>query len=103
VISISGQVVDSDSMNPLPGAEVYVLNPGITFEQWRTDQGAMSDVFTSAKADNQGNFSVPDKLALNVGYTIVFYAEGYKLKVFENTSFDSKTPVNLQLLIKMTK
>jgi serine protease Do len=103
VITVSGQVVDGDSMNPLPGAEIYVLNPGISFDQWKTDQGALTDVLTSAKADNQGNFSVPDKLALNISYSVVFYAEGYKLKVYENQTFDSKTPVNLELLIKMTK
>jgi hypothetical protein len=103
VVTLSGQVVDGDSMNPLPGAEIYVLNPGISFDQWKTDQGAMADVFSSAKADSQGNFSVPDKLALNVSYTVVFFVDGYKLKVFDNQTFDSKTPVNLKLLIKMTK
>jgi hypothetical protein len=103
VISLSGQVVDGDSLNPLPGAEAYVLNPGISFDQWKTDQGAMTDVFTSAKADDQGNFTMPDKLALNVSYTVAFYAEGYKLKVYENQTFDSSTAVDLQLLIKMTK
>ena len=103
VVTISGQVVDGDSLNPLPGAEIYVLNPGITFTQWKADQGALSDVFTSTKADDQGNFVLPDKLALNVSYTIVFYSEGYLLKVFENQTLDSTTPVNLQLLIKMNK
>ncbi len=103
VISISGQIVDADSMNPLPGAEVYVLNPGVSFDQWKADQGSMSDVFTSTVADNQGYFALPDKLALNVSYTVVFYAEGYKLTVFADQVFDSSTSTDLQLLIKLTK
>lgn len=103
VVTISGQVVAADSMNPLPGAEAYVLNPGVSFEQWKNDQGAMSDVFTSTTADNQGYFTLPDKLALNIKYTVVFFAQGYKLKVYVDQTFDSTTPVNLQLVIKMTQ
>ncbi len=103
VITISGQVIDADSKNPLPGAEIYVLNPGITFDQWNTDGFANADIFTFAKADDQGNYALPDKLALNVAYTLVVYAEGYKITYGDNLTWTSKDPVNYQMDLKLSK
>ncbi len=103
VVTVSGQVVDADSKNPLAGAEIYVLNPGTTFDQWSTNGFVDGDVFTYAKADDQGNFLLPDKLALNVGYSIVVYADGYKITYGDNISWTSEDPVNYQMNIKLSK
>jgi S1-C subfamily serine protease len=103
VVTVSGQVVDGDSMNPLPGAEIYVLNPEITFAQWGNDNFAETDIFSYAKADNQGNFTLPDKLALNVGYTFVIYVQDYKIQYGDNLVWTSQDPVNYQMEIKMSK
>jgi len=103
VVTVSGQVLDGDSMNPIPGAQIFILNPGINFAQWKTDQFANADIFTFATADNQGNFQLPDKLALNVGYTIIIYAEGYKVTYGDNLSWTSQDPVNFQMTVKLSK
>jgi hypothetical protein len=103
VVTVSGQVVDGDSMNPLPGAEIYVLNPEITFAQWGNDNFAETDIFSYAKADNQGNFALPDKLALNVGYTFVIYVQDYKIQYGDNLVWTSQDPINYQMEIKMSK
>jgi serine protease Do len=103
VVTVSGQVVDADSMNPLPGAQIFVLNPGITFSQWKTDGFIDADIFTYTKTDDNGNFQLPNKLALNVGYTIVIYADGYKITVGDNQVFTSKDPVDYKMRIKLSK
>ncbi len=103
VVTVSGQVVDADSKNPLPGAEVYVLNPGITFDQWKTNNLANADIFSYAKADDQGNYVLPDKLALNVGYSFVVYVDGYSITYGDNLTWTSQDPINYQMDIKMSK
>jgi S1-C subfamily serine protease len=103
VVTVSGRVLDADSKNSLPGAEIYVLNPGISFDKWTNDGFANADIFTYAKADNQGNYSLPDKLALNVGYTIVVYAEGYKITYGDDISWTSQDPLNYQMDLKLSK
>jgi hypothetical protein len=103
VVSVSGMVVDGDSMNPLVAAEIYVLKPGIDFAQWGTDNFAEADIFTFAKTDSQGIFALPDKLALDTGYTIVIYAKDYKIQYGDNLTWTSQDPVDYQMLIKMSK
>lgn len=103
VVTVSGQVVDADSNNPLPGAEIYVLNPGITFDQWKANDFADGDIFSFAKADNNGNFVLPDKLALNVGYSIVIYAEGYSITYGDNLTWTDKDPLDFEMSITMSK
>jgi hypothetical protein len=103
VVTLSGQIVDGDTMNPIPGAKIFVLKPGITFDQWKTDEFADADLFSYATADGQGNFRVPDKLALDTGYTLVIYAEGYKITYGDNLTWSNQDPVDFQMLIKMSK
>lgn len=103
VVTVFGQVLDADSNNPLPGAEIYVLNPGITFDQWKANDFADADIFSFAKADDQGNYSLPDKLALDVGYTLVVYVEGYKITYGDNNVWTNQDPLNYQWDISMSK
>ncbi|MCX6038685.1 MAG: trypsin-like peptidase domain-containing protein [Chloroflexi bacterium] len=103
VVTVFGQVLDADSNNPLPGAEIYVLNPGITFDQWKANDFADADIFSFAKADDQGNYSLPDKLSLDVGYTLVVYVEGYKITYGDNNVWTSQDPLNYQWDISMSK
>jgi hypothetical protein len=103
VVSLSGQVVDGDSMNPIPGATIFILTPGINFAQWKTDNFDKADIFTLATTDNEGYFQLPDKLALNVGYTFVIYAEGYKVTYGDDVTFTSQDPVDYKMRIKLSK
>ncbi len=103
VVTVFGQVLDADSNNPLPGAEIYVLNPGITFDQWTANNFADADIFSFAKADDQGNYSLPDKLSLDVGYTLVVYVEGYKITYGDNNVWTSHDALYYQWDISMSK
>lgn len=102
VVTLYGLVYDSNSNNPLSGAEVYVLRPGVTFDQWKANNFPDSDIFSFAKSDNRGNYTIPDKLALNVGYSIVAYMDGYKIQFGDNLVWTSSDPVNYQMDIGMS-
>jgi serine protease Do len=102
VVTVFGQITDANSKNPLPGAQIFVLNPGTTFDKWKANSFADSDIFTSAKADNQGNYQLADKLAQNVGYTLVVYSEGYPINYADNLTWTEKQPLNFQLDFKMS-
>ena len=103
VVQVFGYVVDADSNNPLPGADVYVLKPGITFADWKANDFADADLFTSAKADNQGYYSLPKKLSLDVGYTFIIYMEGYAINYADSLVWSAQDPVNFQLDLSMSK
>ncbi len=102
VVTVYGQIVDADSHNPLPGAEIYVLKPDFTFADWKADNYADGDIFTSTKADNQGKYSLPDKLALNVGYTFILYVDGYSINYADDLVWTSQDPTNFELDLTMS-
>ena len=103
VVTVFGQVTDADSGNPLPGAQVYVLLPGITYSQWKANNYDEADLFSYAMADDQGNYVLPDKLALDVGYTFAIYAEGYGITYGDNLVWTSQDPLNYQMDISLSK
>jgi len=103
VVTLFGKIYDADSNNPLPGTQVFILNPGTTYAQWEAGGFLVADVFTRAKADEQGNYSLPDKLALDVGYTLVVDLEGYPRLYGDDRVWTSQDPVNYQLDIPMSK
>lgn len=102
VVTVFGQVYDVNSNNPLPNAEVYVLNPGITYADWKANNYADADIFSFAKSDNQGYYSLPDKLALNIGYTFVVYVEGYTITFGDDLVWTDQDPVNYQMDVSMS-
>jgi len=103
VVTVFGQVLDADSNNPLPGAEIYVLKPGITFDQWTANNFADPDIFSFAKTDNQGNYALPDRLALDVGYTFVIFMDGYKIQFGDNLVWTSQDPLNYRWDFTLSK
>lgn len=102
VVTLYGQVYDANSNNAVAGADVYILMPGVTFAQWKADNFPEDSIFTSSKSDNQGYYSMPVKLALNVGYTVVAYAEGYNIQFGDNLEWTDQDPVDYQMDISMS-
>jgi serine protease Do len=102
-VSVSGHVVDADSSNPIPGAEIYVLKANFTFANWKDDGYADKDIFSYAKADNQGFYSLPDKLSQDVGYTFIMFVDGYSVNYADNLVWTSSDPLNYQLDLSMSK
>jgi hypothetical protein len=102
VVTVFGQIYDANSNNPLPNAEVYVLYPGTTYAQWKANNFADGDIFSFAESDNQGYYTLPDKLVLNVGYTFVVYVDGYSITYGDNLVWNDQDPLNYQMDISMS-
>ena len=102
VVTVFGLVYDANSNNPLPNAEVYVLNPGTTYASWKTNNYADADVFSFTNSDNNGNYTLPDKLALNIGYTFVVYVEGYTIIFGDDLVWTDQDPLNYQMDVSMS-
>jgi len=102
-IQISGQIVDNDTNRGIKGAFFVVLNPGVTFKQFKSKNYPDSMIFTSAQADSHGNFTLPDLLERGVTYNILVAAEGYSAQVFEDVGFNDKDTADQQFTIPLTK
>jgi serine protease Do len=102
VVTLYGQVYDANSNNPLPNAEVYVLIPGTTFADWKANNFADGDIFSFTTSDNQGNFTLPDKLVLNVGYSIAVYVNGYPITFGDDLIWTDQDPLEFQMNISMS-
>ena len=93
---------DANSNIVLPNAEIYVLNPGTSYANWKSNNYADADIYSFAKSDNQGNYTIPDKLALNIGYTIVAYLDGYTITFGDDLVWTEQDPVNYQMDISLS-
>lgn len=102
-IQISGQIVDNDTNRGIKDAFFVVLNPGVTFKQFKAKNYDDSMIFTSAQADSHGNFTLPDLLERGVAYNILVAAEGYQAQVFEDVGFNPDDPAEQQFTIPLTK
>ena len=73
-VQVEGTVLDLDTDQPISGALVLVLEPGITL---RTFEWTYDEVYTSAETDRRGYFELPDPLEVGACYTVVVGADGY--------------------------
>jgi serine protease Do len=102
-IQVTGTIVDNDTQRGIKGALFVVLNPGVTFKKWQSENFPDSMVFTSAETDSRGEFSLPDLLQREVSYDIVVAAEGYKAQVFQEVAFKNNDPAEQQFTIPLTQ
>jgi serine protease Do len=72
---IQGYILDADTSRGIPGALFVVLEPGVTVEGW---DGSQAQIYTSAEADANGYFELPDPLERGEAYSIIVWAEGYR-------------------------
>jgi serine protease Do len=100
-VQLSGTVTDESSGNPIPGAYVIILKPGNNFNDW-SDAGFPQDaVFTFTRADSNGEFVLPVKLARNTAYTLVASADGYLDAFGDNLTWTDSDPANYTMDIQL--
>jgi hypothetical protein len=75
-VKLTGGIYDGLTYDGIPDASLTVLNPGVDPDAW-LDAPTESDIFTAAKTDKSGNYTVADKMERQVDYPIVVVAEGY--------------------------
>ncbi len=96
-VRITGIILDADTAKPVPGALFIVLQPGITYDAWQSDD----EVYSSATAGNDGKFVLPDPLERGERYTLVAGLKGY-VPVYEDDvliddSFDPVTDFTVRI------
>ena len=63
---------------------------------------ADADIFSYTNSDNKGNYTLPDKLALNIGYTFVVYVDGYTITFGDDLVWTDQDPLNYQMDVSMS-
>jgi hypothetical protein len=102
-LTVQGTVTDQASGNPIKGAAVGLLKPGVTFKQFVTDKYADADIFTQTLSDAQGQFTVPQPVQRNQTYTLVAVAKGYKVLSDDNFMIDNSVADPAQLTITLVQ
>jgi cell division septation protein DedD len=75
---IIGTLVSADTGDPIPRAQVVVLQPGVSVKDWKRGNVGNEAIYTYALTDARGNFQLPEPVERNVGYGIWLQAKGYE-------------------------
>jgi len=97
-VIITGTIVDADTGRGIPGALFLALQPGVTFDEFETDD----QIYTAAEADEDGQFVLPDPLLRGESYTLVAGLKGYQ-PVYEDDVYvgeDAEPVVDLTIRLK---
>ena len=101
-VTVYGLVYDSNTNNPIPGAAVFVLSPGVTYDQWQSENYSDKYIVASLKTDGSGKYAVTD-IPRNTQFTIVFSAQGYYDMYGDNLQATSSDPSQLEMNVGMNK
>jgi hypothetical protein len=101
-VTVYGVITDADTGNPISGAYVFVLSPGMTYDQWEKENYTDKYILASLKTDGSGSYSVSD-IPRSTQITIVFAADGYRDKFGDNLVIASSDPDRLELNVAMNK
>lgn len=99
---VRGMVTDLRSGQPVWQARIFVLNPGVTVEEFaRTTR--REDVYVQTRADAQGQFSLWKPLERNTAYAMLIAADGYKLRGTNRLVIGDQAVSPVDLDIKLVK
>jgi hypothetical protein len=76
-VAVQGTVVDSNSKKPINGAVVIVLKPNLDITNYLLF-GAKSDQVAYAKTNSKGEFTLDNRVSVDVGYPWIIGAKGYR-------------------------
>jgi serine protease Do len=102
-VRLNGTVTDRDTGNPISGAYIIVLNPGVSYEDWLAAGYPKADIFTYVQTDSNGNYVLPKRLARNTPYTIIASAEGYYDAYGDDQIWNEQEPADYTLDISLSK
>jgi hypothetical protein len=78
LVAVEGSVVSASSGQPIDGALVFILVPGVTVQEWVDADYPDSDVYTGAETNSRGEFTLADPMERNTEYSVVVVAEGFQ-------------------------
>jgi carboxypeptidase family protein len=102
-VTVEGTVTDKASGTPVEGAIVLFLNPGTKVQAFIDGGYKDADVFTGAKTDSKGAFTLPVPVERNVGYSLVIVADGWKPVAADDFIIDDSQPDPVSLDVQLTK
>ena len=102
-VTVQGTIMDGKTKKPIKKASFYILNPGISSEDWTNNGEPEEDVFSSAQTDAKGKFVCDKKIARNETYTIIATAKGYKASAQDDFTVGDDQPDPVNLTIKLSK
>jgi hypothetical protein len=102
-VTIFGTISDGDTGNPVLDAAVFLLNPGITYDQWSAANYPESNIYTYSVTDSKGQYVMPITISRDVTYTIVASAKGYYDRYGDNLVWTDQDPDRYQMDIQLTK
>ena len=95
---VQGVVRDADTGRGIPGALYLVLNPGVTVDTW---DGGDEQTYTRAEAGVDGYFELPRPLERNQHYSIIVWAEGYRMATGDALLVtDEPSPMEVDVMLQ---
>jgi hypothetical protein len=101
-VVVRGTVRDGNTRNPIKGALVAVLKPGILVKTF-LDAGKESDLFASGTTDSLGQFSLNRPLVRDTTYSLLIVARGYRPIARDDLRLGARDPDPLRMDILMVK
>lgn len=100
-ITVTGQVVNADSGQPISDAVVILLNPGTDVDAW-LDDPLDSDIYTMAETSGKGKFTLPLPLERGLEYPGIAWKEGF-IPNEGFLSFDEDDPDTIDLVLELSQ
>lgn len=101
-VTVYGLIYDAATNKPIPGAYVFVLTPGTTFEKWKSEDFAEKYVIVDIQTGSDGKYKITD-IPRNTLFTMVYSAQGYIPAFANNLQAGPDEPELNELNVGLTK
>ncbi len=101
-VSVYGIVYDEATGKPINGAFVFVLTPGVTYEQWSNENYADQYISAYLQTGSNGAYQITG-IPRNTEFTLVFSAQGYYDAYLDNAIATDNDPAEFELNVGLTK
>ncbi|MBK9780355.1 MAG: trypsin-like peptidase domain-containing protein [Anaerolineales bacterium] len=101
-ITVYGLIYDSATNSAIPGAYVFILTPGTTYDEWEAADFADSYVNTFLETDASGKYTISD-IPRNTEFTLVFAAQGYYDSYADNQYAGSNDPDSYEINVGLSQ
>jgi S1-C subfamily serine protease len=92
-VIVRGRFVSADTSDPIRGATIVVLDPGVTIEEWADADFDPELAYTFAQSDGLGDFQLQHTVERGQGYSVVLAADGYEPQGGDDVVFaDEESP-----------
>ncbi len=101
-VEVYGRITDAETGRGIAGAYFVVLKPGIKLADF---EGKEEQVYTAAKTDRNGDFSLSDPLIRGESYSMFAAAEGYRPVGGDDIRVgdDVESPLELEIELKRAR